>query len=185
MADRSVDVRRLTPDALSSPALRQQVTDLFDQLVSGGAALGWVEPPGVAGITELLDDLAAAVDVADACALVAISDGPATPLVGFGYWRRYARATHRPHVDIERVAVDPGWQGHGVGRRLTQELVDAAREGSVEVVTLDFRGDNDAAASLYSSLGFVEYGRLERFVAFGDCRYDKVFYALDLRGRER
>ena len=34
-------------------------------------------------------------------------------MVGLGYWRRYARPTHRPHADLERVAVavdqgDPG-----------------------------------------------------------------------------
>jgi ribosomal protein S18 acetylase RimI-like enzyme len=50
------------------------------------------------------------------------------------------------------------------------------------VLTLDTRGDDDRALTLYRSLGFSEYGRLTDFVAVGERRYDKVFYALDLRG---
>ncbi|MFC7532878.1 hypothetical protein [Actinoplanes sp. GCM10030250] len=49
------------------------------------------------------------------------------------------------------------------------------------VLTLDLRGDNSGAAALYRSAGFHQYGRLERFVAVGGARYDKLLYALDLR----
>jgi RimJ/RimL family protein N-acetyltransferase len=49
------------------------------------------------------------------------------------------------------------------------------------VLTLDLRGDNAGARRLYERLGFVEYGRLPRFVAFGDRRWDKVLMLLDLR----
>ena len=102
-------------------------------------------------------------------------------LLGLGYWRRYDRPTHRPHADVEKVAVDPDHQGRGLGRRLMTELVAAARDAHIEVLTLDQRGDNTRAAALYESLGFRLYGRLERFVAVGDQRWDKLFYALDLR----
>jgi hypothetical protein len=61
------------------------------------------------------------------------------------------------------------------------ELIEAAIEQQVEVLTLDLRADNTAAIELYESLGFDRYGRLERFVAVGEARYDKLFYALDLR----
>ncbi len=60
-------------------------------------------------------------------------------------------------------------------------LVATAAESGVEVLTLDVRGDNERAASLYRSLGFRQYGRLERFVAVGAARYDTLFYSLDLR----
>ncbi len=61
------------------------------------------------------------------------------------------------------------------------ELVEAATDAGVEVLTLDLRGDNIQAMALYESIGFKRYGPLERFVAVGARRYDKVFYALDLR----
>jgi len=102
-------------------------------------------------------------------------------LVGLAYWRRYDRPTHWPHADVEKVAVSPARQGHGLGRRLMATLIGAARAARVEVLTLDLRADNERAAALYESLGFRRYGRLPGFVAVGDRRYDKLFYALDLR----
>ncbi len=69
----------------------------------------------------------------------------------------------------------------GLGRALTGALVEDARAASIEVLTLDARGDNERALGLYRSLGFSEYGRLPDFVAVGARRYDKVLYLLDLR----
>jgi ribosomal protein S18 acetylase RimI-like enzyme len=101
--------------------------------------------------------------------------------VGLGYWRRYRRPTHRVNADLEKIAVDPSAQGRGVGRGLMTALIDAARAARIEVLTLDLRADNAPAIALYESLGFRRYGQLARFVAVGERRYDKLFYALDLR----
>ncbi|WP_255950132.1 GNAT family N-acetyltransferase [Streptomyces odontomachi] len=147
-------------------------------LVDAGAALGWVDPPERAEVADLLERVLAAARAGDG-ALRAAYLGPR--LVGLGYWLRYDRPTHRPHADLEKVAVDAAAHGRGVGRLLVAALVDDARRAGVEVLTLDARGDNDVALRLYRSLGFVEYGRLPRFVAFGERRYDKVFHMLDLR----
>jgi ribosomal protein S18 acetylase RimI-like enzyme len=102
-------------------------------------------------------------------------------LVGLAYWRRYERPTHRPHADVEKVAVATEVQGRGIGRRLMTALIAAARDTEIEILTLDLRGDNEQAVALYESLGFQRYGRLPRFVAVGDRRWDKLFYALNLR----
>ena len=150
------------------------------ELVAGGAALGWVDPPSRAEIGALLEKVCAAARVGDGALRLAY-DGER--LVGLGYWLRYERPTHRPHADLEKVAVATGAQGMGVGRLLTGALVDSARAAGIEVLTLDARGDNENALRLYRSLGFREYGRLPDFVAFADQRYDKVFYMLDFRGR--
>ncbi|BCJ46592.1 hypothetical protein GCM10010168_38850 [Actinoplanes ianthinogenes] len=144
--------------------------ELVRELVAGGAALGWVAPPPVAEVAALL---------AEELTLVVAYSGDLP--VGFGYWRRYDRPTHRVNADIEKFAISPRFQGMGVGRAVMTALIDAAVAASIEVLTLDVRGDNVAAAALYESLGFRRYGVLERFVAFGDARYDKLFYALDLR----
>ena len=144
-------------------------------LVTGGAALGWVDPPSPDEVRRLLTGVAADPDAALA---VVVEDGR---LCGFGYWRRYQRPTHRPHADVEKVAIAPAHQGRGLGRQIMTDLIAAARAAGVEVLTLDLRGDNLRAAALYESLGFRQYGRLERFVAVGDRRWDKLFYALDLR----
>ncbi|GAT00170.1 GNAT family N-acetyltransferase [Mycolicibacterium fortuitum] len=167
-----------SPDLV--PPLTGAIAALLQRLVSGGAALGWVDPPTEAEVAQLLGETADAVVTGDAALLVAEVDGQPA---GFAYWRRYTRRTHRPHADVEKVAVDPRWQGLGIGRRLLQRLIRAAAESHVEVLTLDLRGDNERAAGLYESLGFERYGLLERFVAVGERRYDKLFYALDLRQR--
>ncbi|SEL37441.1 GNAT family N-acetyltransferase [Streptacidiphilus jiangxiensis] len=151
---------------------------LLAELVRGGAALGWVDPPSHEEVALLLTDVAAQVQAGDAALRVAVLEGR---LVGLGYWTRYARPTHRPHADLEKVAVDPAAQGRGVGRALVSALVADARAADIEVLTLDARGDNANALHLYRNLGFTEYGRLPDFVAVGERRYDKVFCMLDLR----
>jgi ribosomal protein S18 acetylase RimI-like enzyme len=151
---------------------------LIAGLVADGAALGWVDPPRGAEVAALLRSVAGDAAVGDAALAVAYDD---EGLAGLGYWRRYRRPTHRPHANLERLAVSPSRHRHGVGRALTEALVAAAREAGVEQLTLDLRGDNAAALGLYTSQGFQVYGTLSDFVAVGAVRYDKLFCVLDLR----
>nr|BFD87895.1 hypothetical protein StreXyl84_72960 [Streptomyces sp. Xyl84] len=151
---------------------------ILADLVRAGAALGWVEPPTRDEVAELVGHVCSEARSGDAALRAAYLGGR---LAGFGYWVRYARPTHRPHADLEKIAVAAAAQGRGTGRALTAALIADAREAGVEVLTLDARGDNTHALRLYRSLGFTEYGRLPAFVAVGEDRYDKVFCMLDLR----
>ncbi|MFE7115602.1 GNAT family N-acetyltransferase [Streptomyces sp. NPDC057654] len=151
---------------------------ILADLVAGGAALGWVEPPALKEVSTLLDDVVASARAGDASLRAAYVN---RQLAGLGYWLRYARPTHRPHADLEKIAVDAGAHGRGIGRALTAGLIADAEQARIEVLTLDARGDNANALRLYRSLGFSEYGRLPAFVAVGELRFDKVFYMLDLR----
>jgi ribosomal protein S18 acetylase RimI-like enzyme len=151
---------------------------ILAELVAGGAALGWVAPPSKSEIVALLAKVRAASRAGDGALRLAYSGDR---LVGLGYWLRYERPTHRPHADLEKVAVASEAQGLGAGRLLTAALVDSARDAGIEVLTLDARGDNAKALRLYRTLGFREYGRLPDFVAVGEQRYDKVFCMLDFR----
>ncbi|HEY1486799.1 MAG TPA: GNAT family N-acetyltransferase [Micromonosporaceae bacterium] len=151
---------------------------ILADLVRGGAALGWVDPPSLGDISDLVAQVVAAVRTGDGALRAAYLDDR---LVGLGYWLRYARPTHRPHADLEKLAVEESMHGRGIGRRLTSALIGDARAAGIEVLTLDARGDNDTALHVYRALGFTEYGRLRDFVAVGERRYDKVLYALDLR----
>lgn len=153
---------------------------MLRQLVADGAAVGWVEPPEPAEVPSLLREVTDAGRGGDAYLAAAWAG---TDLAGLGHWWRYARPTYRPRADVEKVAVAPAWQGRGVGRLLMAGLISSAAEAGIEILTLDFRGDNERAARLYKSLGFTEYGRLPRFVSVGTARYDRVLYARDLRQR--
>jgi ribosomal protein S18 acetylase RimI-like enzyme len=152
---------------------------IYSDLVKRGAALGWVSAPSADEVVLLLKQVMDEADHDDAVLRFALQEGI---ICGLAYWRRYSRPTHRPHADVERVAVSLTHQGKGVGRRLTANLVDAARSRGIEKLTLDVRGDNVNAISLYRSMGFVQYGTLRDFVAIGEKRYDKLFFVLDLQG---
>lgn len=173
-----LDAMELTSDPGLEARFAESAHQILSHLVSGGAALGWVEPPSREEVTELLGHVFSAARAGDAALRAAYLN---RRLVGFGYWLRYARPTHRPHADLEKIAVDAGAHGRGVGRALTAALIADARKAGIEVLTLDARGDNTNALHLYRSLGFTEYGRLPDFVAVGERRYDKVFCMLDLR----
>ncbi|MFD7732926.1 GNAT family N-acetyltransferase [Kitasatospora phosalacinea] len=173
-----LDAAELTSDPELAARFAESAHRILADLVGGGAALGWVDPPSRDEVADLLGRVVAAAQAGDAALRAAYLD---RQLVGVGYWLRYARPTHRPHADLEKIAVDAAVHGRGVGRALTAALIADAREAGIEVLTLDARGDNAGALHLYRSLGFTEYGRLPDFVAVGEHRYDKVFYMLDLR----
>ncbi len=175
-----LDAMELTSDPELEVRFAESAHRILTELVSGGAALGWVEPPSRNEVAELLGHVVSAVQAGDAALRAAYLD---RRLVGLGYWLRYGRPTHRPHADLEKIAVDAAAHGRGVGRALTAALIADAREAGIEVLTLDARGDNTNALHLYRSLGFTEYGRLPGFVAVGERRYDKVCYMLDFRRR--
>ncbi len=158
-------------------AIIDSAHELITRLVSDGAALGWINPPTHAELERMLVDVAQSGRT-QACLAVAVQ-GPT--LQGVGWWRRYQRETTALNADLEKLAVDPKAQKSGVGTDLLHQLLDAAVEAEIEQLTLDLRGDNRNALKLYNSLGFVEYGRLNAFVAVGSRRYDKVFMVRDLR----
>lgn len=177
-----LDAGELTSGAEPEPRFVESAHRILADLVGGGAALGWVEPPSRDDVAELLAHVVSAVRDGDAALRAAFLDGR---LAGLGYWLRYSRPTHRPHADLEKLAVDAAAHGRGVGRALTAALIADASQAGIEVLTLDAREDNAGALGLYRSLGFTEYGRLPGFVAVGELRYDKVFCMLDLRRTSR
>jgi ribosomal protein S18 acetylase RimI-like enzyme len=76
--------------------------------------------------------------------------------------------------DVARVtmAVTPAHRGSGVGRELLKHAMDCADEaGQIRKIELLTRANNERAIRLYTSLGFVEEGRLRARLKLEDGSY--------------
>jgi ribosomal-protein-alanine N-acetyltransferase len=59
---------------------------------------------------------------------------------------------------LNRVAVHPSYQGHGIGARLLAEAIEFFRTEKVRVVTLNTQKDNAVSQRLYRRFGFQPMG---------------------------
>lgn len=74
-------------------------------------------------------------------------------VVGFGGVMVVGDEAH-----VTNLLVDPERRGEGIGHRLMSELIQAAVAEGARHMTLEVRSDNEAARSLYASLGFAPVG---------------------------
>lgn len=61
-------------------------------------------------------------------------------------------------AEITNIAVRRQLRGHGIGRKLLEELMRMGKERGAFAYTLEVRVSNKAAIHLYESLGFVSFG---------------------------
>lgn len=72
-----------------------------------------------------------------------------------------------PDADVQTVAVSPRGQGHGVGRRLLEDLICRAKDAGCTHLILEVRSDNDAAIGLYRRFGFEQISTRPNYYAPG------------------
>jgi ribosomal protein S18 acetylase RimI-like enzyme len=93
--------------------------------------------------------LTEAIEATGKSCILIIRDGEGHPagfaIVGFGNAISY----------LQRVAVDPQWQGQGMGRSLVRVAARKARASGAQVMLLNTQLDNNCAINLYQSEGFV------------------------------
>ncbi len=82
--------------------------------------------------------------------------GAATLHQQLGGWRR--------HIGRVSVLVLPRYRGRGLARALVQEIVELARNVSLERVEAEFIGEQEAAIKMFALLGFSNLVRLEDYV---------------------
>jgi len=114
--------------------------------------------------------------------LVAASDGDVVGYVKLGSPTPLESNSHV--VEVKGLAVDPGRQGAGIGRRLMTAAADAARERGARRLTLRVLAHNVGARRLYEACGYEVEGVLrDEFLL--DAHYvDDVLMALDLTRAE-
>ena len=79
---------------------------------------------------------------------------------------------HR-HVGVLGMGLVQAYRGQGIGRRLLQRTLDAARAGGLTRVELTVREDNPGAIALYEGLGFAAEG-VQRNAFKVDGRYHNL-----------
>jgi ribosomal-protein-alanine N-acetyltransferase len=84
-------------------------------------------------------------------------------------------------AEIITIGVAPEWQKRGIGRRMVEGLVRAARRAEVKRVYLEVATDNLAAGALYTSMGFRPAGGRKGYYKRADGpNVDAIILTLDL-----
>jgi ribosomal protein S18 acetylase RimI-like enzyme len=69
--------------------------------------------------------------------------------------------------EVVAVAVDPLWQGRGIGRALMQAIIEDARGMGIRLLVLKTAIRNLPAQGLFRRIGFEETGRVVGYYACG------------------
>ncbi len=69
--------------------------------------------------------------------------------------------------EVVAVAVDPLWQGRGIGRQLMQAIVEDARGMGLRLLILKTATRNLSAQGMFRRIGFEETGRVAGYYAGG------------------
>lgn len=102
--------------------------------------------------------------------LMALMDGEPAGLANL-YIQPYEKYKHQC---LFSIIVNPKMRGKGVGTALLNALKTHAKERfQIEILHLEVY-DGNPAISLYRRMGFVEYGRHNRFIKVEDRYSDKI-----------
>lgn len=158
----------------ATPEVYAAVHRVIADVVALGGAVGWLAVPDERETAAFLDEQLALAARGDGAVCVARADGR---VEAFGVWNRYGAAVVRQNAEIRKVMVHPGARGRGLGRVVVEALTAHATAAGIEVLVLDARGNNHGAHALYESLGWQRCGSIPDFIAVGDERWDRVFFA--------
>ena len=158
------DIVLITPDDATAIAATRSI---FQEYASGlgidlsfqnfddelaGLPGDYAEPRG-ALLLALVD---AGAHEAPGTPALTLSDGRAAHVAGCCALRPLDTADCPNAAEMKRLYVRPGFRGLGLGRRLAESILDAARAGGYACVLLDTLDDMESARALYEDLGFAE-----------------------------
>jgi ribosomal protein S18 acetylase RimI-like enzyme len=137
-----------------------------------GGGFGWINPQGRVSLESYFRGV---LLVPERQLFVARLDGT---IVGAAQLVRPPRnneaqafAAHLQHAFIAPYA-----RGHGLARMMTRRVEDAARSLGYHVLNLDVRETQEAAITLYESLGYIRWGVHPAYARAGGRTIRGIFY---------
>ena len=106
-------------------------------------------------------------------------DGTATAAAGSGLLGFLVARHLPPEWELENIVVAPLARRKGLGGRLMDALLAAARQTNSSSVFLEVRESNAAARTLYEKAGFEQTGRRKSY--YTNPMEDALLYRLTLR----
>jgi ribosomal-protein-alanine N-acetyltransferase len=85
-------------------------------------------------------------------------------------------------IHILNIAVDPEYQGHGLGKQLLQFAIDFGQDLGAQCVILEVRASNTKAQQLYRCFGFEQIGIRKKY--YSDNKEDAYVMKMELDGSE-
>ncbi|MFH8368721.1 GNAT family N-acetyltransferase [Streptomyces sp. NPDC018031] len=163
-----------TRDPDLTPALREEIVQLWTRVTNAGGAVGFVPPVTAADVRPVADEQAAGVRAGELRLVAAHQDGA---LVGTAYLKLNAHRLMRHWAWVVTVMVDPGLQGGGHGKRLLNEVIDMGRDLGFDALRLGVRSGR-GVEDFYAAVGFEEIGRMPDAirVAGGEFRDDIMMW---------
>lgn len=112
-------------------------------------------------------------DSSNAIELLAIADGKIVGSAGIEAVGGKYKLRHRADFGI---AVLKEYWGLGIGRKLTELCIEAARDAGYSQIELQAVAENVRAVEMYKKCGFVEYGRNPRGFNSRESGYQELVY---------
>lgn len=152
------------------------LTEYYDLMISRIQALGGSVPPGKKALEEFWNEIDLFLPPTGQLFLAKSEDGA---LVGCGSLKSLGSAKG----ELKRLFVRPEARGLGVGRRLVEMRVDAARQMGLRTLLVDTLKNNFEMRGLYQKLGFEEidgYSESASLKLHPNLKNVLCYYSIDL-----
>jgi ribosomal protein S18 acetylase RimI-like enzyme len=131
------------------------LANLHHDALRSGMALGALDSMSRGVLERSYRDVVASLDQRERVVLVAEEEGAGILGMAQLVFSGVTNADHR--AEVQRVAVDSGARGRGVGRRLMAAIEHAAGEDGVTLLWLTTHDGTDACA-FYEAIGYTKLG---------------------------
>lgn len=149
--------------------------------IKAGGGFGWLTPPARDAMEIYWKGV---LLVPDRSLIVGRLDGV---IVGSAQLVRPTRNNEaQAHTALLTTSFMAPWaRGHGLARMIAIAVEDCARAKGVRVLNLDVRETQEAAITLYRSLGYHEIGRHPHYARVGNEYVAGLYFWKDLRDDNR